>query len=418
MKTKLKISNNNLSPRSIRSDFPLLKRKLNGKPIIYLDNAATTQKPAVVIKTLNDYYTKYNANVHRGLYTLSEHATIEYEHARSIVAKFVHAAPEEIIFTSGTTASLNLLSRMLDPTVTKDDEIVLTVMEHHSNLVPWQELAKRKQAQLKFIPLTKNNTTQLDLEQAKKLITKKTKIISFTYVSNVLGTIVPVKELIVLAKQINPNIITIVDAAQAVPYFNVDIKDLNCDFLAFSGHKVMGPTGIGVLYGKSSHLHNLEPVIFGGEMINEVTLEQSTWNDIPYKFEAGTPNIADAIGLGQAIEYLESLPREKLNQELHQLTQYTIKNLQKIPNLHIVSNTTSNHPIISFTLKNIHPHDIAEILNRDNVCIRAGTHCAMPLHRLLNIPATARISLYYYNTKQEIDQLITSLKKVNKIFNN
>jgi len=412
MNTKKTISNKN-----IRTDFPLLKRKINGKQIIYLDNAATTQKPTVVIKTLNDYYTKYNANVHRGLYTLSEQATIEYEHARSIVAKFINANPEEIIFTSGTTCSLNILSRMLESSITKEDEIVLTVMEHHSNLVPWQELAKRKQAKLKFIPLTNNTTPQLDLEQVKKLITKKTKILSCTYVSNVLGTIVSVKELIALAKQINPHIITIIDAAQAVPYFKVDIKDLNCDFLAFSGHKVMGPTGIGVLYGKSSHLNNLEPVIFGGEMIKEVTLEKSTWNDVPYKFEAGTPNIADAIGLGKALEYLQTLPREKLNHQLHQLTQYTLKNLQKIPHLHIVSNTTSNHPIISFTIEHVHPHDIAEILNRDNVCIRAGTHCAMPLHRELKLPATARISLYYYNTKQEIDQLIISLKKVNKIFN-
>lgn len=407
-----------INPKNIREDFPLLKRKLNGKPIIYLDNAATTQKPAIVIKTLNNYYTKYNANVHRGMYTLSEQATIEYEHARSIVAKFLHAAPEEIIFTSGTTGSLNILARMLEPNVTKDDEIVLTIMEHHSNLVPWQELAKRKQAKLKFIPLTSNTSSQLDLEQAKKLITKKTKILSFTYVSNVLGTVVPVKELITLAKQINLDIITIVDAAQAVAYFDVDVTDLNCDFLAFSGHKLLGPTGIGVLYGKSSHLNNLEPVIFGGEMIKEVTLEKSTWNDIPYKFEAGTPNIADAIGLGKAIDYLQSLPRKKSNKDLHQLTQYTLKNLQKIPHLHIVSNTTLNHPLISFTIENVHPHDIAEILNRDNVCIRAGTHCAMPLHRELKIPATARISLYYYNTKQEIDQLIISLKKVNKIFNN
>ncbi|MBI2662581.1 SufS family cysteine desulfurase [Candidatus Woesearchaeota archaeon] len=399
---------------NLRKEFPLLKRKINNKPLIYLDNAATTQKPNYVIKCLQEYYTKYNANVHRGLYTLSEQATIEYEHARSTIAQFLHAQPPEIIFTSGTTASLNMLARMLEHTINKDDEIVITIMEHHSNLVPWQELAKRKQAKLKFIALTKD--LYLNMEEAAKLITTKTKILAFAYVSNVLGAIVPAQELINLAKKINPNIITIIDAAQAVPYFDINVKELNCDFLAFSGHKVMGPTGIGILYGKFSLLNSLPPVNFGGEMIKEVTQNDASWNELPYKLEPGTPNIADAIALGKAIEYLNQLPREKLLQDLHKLTKYTVEQLQTIPHLEILSNQYSPHPIITFSIKGIHPHDIAEILNRDNICIRAGTHCAMPLHKYLNIPATSRISLYYYNTIQEIDLLTKSLKKVVKIF--
>ncbi len=425
-----KISNsvplNHLALR-IKADFPILQTSsLNSKkntplqnpnpsvkPLVYLDSTATTQKPTSVIDKEAEYYLKTNANVHRGLYSLAEKATMEYEDARNIIADFIHALPEETIFTSGTTGSLNLAAMLLSPYLREGDEIVVTIMEHHSNFLPWQQLAQRKKCLLKIIPLT--SEFSLDLNAAKAIITAKTKILACSYVSNVLGVVNPVKELIQLAKK--NNAYTIIDAAQAIPHFKIDVQELGCDFLAFSGHKMLGPTGIGILYGRKSLLTQVEPVIFGGEMVKEASLQKISWNDLPWKFEAGTPNIAGAIALGRAVEYLQSLPSD-IHEHLHQLTDYAIKRMENIPSLKIIGPTKSTIPrisVISFTMGEAHPHDIADILNREGVCIRAGHHCTMPLHTYLALPATARASLYIYNTKEDVDLLINALEKVRKV---
>lgn len=400
--------------KGLRRDFPVLTTKQNGKAVIYLDNSATTQKPVVVVHALNAFYKKNNANIHRGIYTLAEKATELYEQARRDVAAFIHASSEEIIFTSGTTNSLNTIARAVEPSLSSEDEIVITIMEHHSNFLPWQQLAQRTGAALKIIPITQEYL--LDTAAMNKIITKKTKIVAFVYVSNVLGTINPVREIINAAK--NVHALTIIDAAQAVPHLPINVGELDCDFLAFSGHKIMGPTGIGVLYGKKQHLQQLEPVSFGGEMAKEVTLNAATWNDLPWKWEAGTPPIAEAIALAQAIAYYQSLPLQELSSHLQNLRTYTIQELQKIKRVklfHPVKHEAA--PIISFTLSGIHPHDLAEIAQRENICIRAGHHCAMPLHTYLQQPATARISLYYYNTTEDIDAFIKSIRRAIALFN-
>ena len=400
--------------QKIRKDIPLLNQTINGKKIIYLDSAATTQKPTVVIKKEKDFYEQYNANVHRGLYTIAAKATQEYESSRDTIAKFLNAEREEIIFSSGTTASINTVAHVLEPSIKENDEIIITIMEHHSNFVPWQQLAQRTKAKLIIVPLAKDNIT-LNLNYLKESLSSKTKIIAVSYISNTLGTKNPIKEIIQEAKKVGA--ITIIDAAQAVSHLPIDVKELDCDFLAFSGHKIMGPTGIGILFGKKHHLQNLEPVFHGGEMIKEVTQTKTTWNDLPWKWEAGTPNIAGAIALAEAIRYHQSLPSEKINSYLNELKKYTQEQFKKFSQLTIISSTQEQSaPIITFTLKNIHPHDIAEILNRDNICIRAGHHCTMPLHHDLKLNATARISLYHYNTKEEIDQLIKSLQKAIEVF--
>jgi len=400
--------------QKIRKDIPLLNQTINGKKIIYLDSAATTQKPTVVIKKEKDFYEQYNANVHRGLYTIAAKATQEYESSRDTIAKFLNAEREEIIFSSGTTASINTVAHVLEPSIKENDEIIITIMEHHSNFVPWQQLAQRTKAKLIIVPLAKDNIT-LNLNYLKESLSSKTKIIAVSYISNTLGTKNPIKEIIQEAKKVGA--ITIIDAAQAVSHLPIDVKELDCDFLAFSGHKIMGPTGIGILFGKKHHLQNLEPVFHGGEMIKEVTQTKTTWNDLPWKWEAGTPNIAGAIALAEAIRYHQSFPSEKINSYLNELKKYTQEQLKKFSQLTIISSTQEQSaPIITFTLKNIHPHDIAEILNRDNICIRAGHHCTMPLHHDLKLNATARISLYHYNTKEEIDQLIKSLQKAIEVF--
>ncbi|MBI2665901.1 aminotransferase class V-fold PLP-dependent enzyme, partial [Candidatus Woesearchaeota archaeon] len=311
------------------------------KPLVYLDSTATTQKPTSVIDKEAEYYLKTNANVHRGLYSLAEKATMEYEDARNIIADFIHALPEETIFTSGTTGSLNLAAMLLSPYLREGDEIVVTIMEHRSNFLPWQQLAQRKKCLLKIIPLT--SEFSLDLNAAKAIITAKTKILACSYVSNVLGVVNPVKELIQLAKK--NNAYTIIDAAQAIPHFKIDVQELGCDFLAFSGHKMLGPTGIGILYGRKSLLTQVEPVIFGGEMVKEASLQKISWNDLPWKFEAGTPNIAGAIALGRAVEYLQSLPSD-IHEHLHQLTDYAIKRMENIPSLKIIGPTKSTIPRI------------------------------------------------------------------------
>ncbi len=393
---------------AIQKDFPLLKK------VIYLDNASTTQKPMVVLKSMNDFYTTYNANVHRGVHKLSQEATLAFEQAHEIVAEFINAESEEIIFTSGTTESINLLAQSLSKNIHPGDEIVLSQMEHHSNLVPWQQMAKEKNAVLKYIPITKD--FRLDMAQARKLITSKTKIVSVTQMSNVLGTINPIKELAQLVH--NVHALLVMDAAQSAPHIPIDVKTLNCDFLVFSGHKLCGPTGTGILYGKKELLQNLTPSKSGGGMIKEVTWNNSTWADLPDKFEAGTPNIAGAIGLAAAVQYIQKIGMNHIEKHEQILTKYALKKITKISGLKLIgpSDAQNRGGVISFTLEGIHPHDVGEILDRSGIAIRAGHHCAMPLHTLLGILGTSRMSFYIYNTKEEIDVVIKALKKVQKVF--
>jgi cysteine desulfurase/selenocysteine lyase len=416
MKTIIKQKNkDNEIGQVIKKDFPILSQNRKGKKIVYLDSTATTQKPSVVIEAEKKYYTTTNANVHRGLYTLAENATVEYENARAKVASFIHVRSEEVVFTSGTTASINMIARMLENKVQAGDEIVVTIMEHHSNFLPWQQLAKRRKAVLKIIPITKEYV--LDMNAARTIITSKTKIMACTYVSNVLGTINPVKELVAMAKKVGA--VSVVDAAQAVPHLSIDVRALDCDFMAFSGHKMLAPTGIGVLYGKRELLDSLEPVMFGGEMVKEATLQTISWNDIPWKFEAGTPNIAGVIALGRAIDYLNSLDAQKVHAQVNMLTEYALQELKKISSVKIIgasANKVERAPVISFTMDKAHPHDIAEICNKFGVCIRAGYHCAMPLHTTLALSATARVSFYIYNTKEDVNVLIRALRKVEEVF--
>lgn len=397
-----------------KEDFPILKQKINGKDLIYLDNSATTQKPKEVIQALQDYYEKDNANVHRGVHELSIRASQQYEQAHQVVADFLNASFEEIIFTKGTTESLNLLAYSLSETLNEGDEILLSEMEHHSNFVPWQQLAQRKGAKIILIPLTKD--FRLDLKAAEKLLTKKTKIVSITHCSNVLGTINPIKEL--AKKAHKEGALFIVDAAQSVPHMKVDVKDLNCDFLAFSGHKMFAPTGIGVLYGKKKLLEKIQPFLYGGGMIQEVSKEKSTWNELPWKFEAGTPNIEGAIGLAQAIAYIQKKGIKEIEKYNQELTAYALKELQKIEGLNIIGPKENKErgPVISFTLQNIHPHDVGEILNQEGIAIRGGNHCAMPLMKSLKIDGTNRISFHIYNTKEDIDKVINAIKKTQRIF--
>jgi cysteine desulfurase / selenocysteine lyase len=392
-----------------KEDFPILQENL-----VYLDNTATTQKPQIVIDAISNFYTKSNANVHRGIYALSEESSQLYEEAHKVVADFINCQSDEIIFTSGTTASLNMLANMLKLELQEGDEIILSIMEHHSNLIPWQIIAKEKKAVLKFIPL--GDDYQLDMEEAKKLITNKTKIVSLAHISNVLGTKNPVKELAELAHQ--NNALFVVDAAQSVPHMPVDVKELDCDFLVFSGHKICGPTGIGVLYGKEELLNKLEPSIFGGGMIKEATLEKASWNDLPYKFEAGTPPIAQAIGLKVAIEYLQSIGMQNIQDYCNELTKYALEKLQAINGLTIIGpvENTTRGPVISFVLDNIHPHDIAEILANKEIAVRAGMHCAMPLMQELKINGTTRASFYFYNSKEDVDSLVSGINKVLEVF--
>ena len=395
-------------------DFPILQNKINGKRLVYLDNSATTQKPKQVIEAITNFYETNNANVHRGIYTLSRQATEAYEKARHKIAGFIGATFEETIFTKGTTEGLNLLATSLGKTLQQDDEIVLSEMEHHSNIVPWQQLAKEKGCIIKYIPV--KDDYQLDLEQAGELINEKTKIVSVTQMSNVLGTINPIKELAMLAHQAGALII--VDAAQSVPHFSVNVKDLDCDFLTFSGHKMCGPTGVGVLYGKKELLLTMEPFLYGGDMINEVTFEKATWNELPWKFEAGTPNIAQVIGLAAAIEYLQNQDVQKITEHEKELTDYALEKLSKISGLKIIGPTTNDNrgAVFSFILEGIHPHDISEILDREGVAVRGGHHCAMPLMSKLGVNGTTRASFYLYNSKEDVDALIIGIKKVQEVF--
>lgn len=399
---------------TVKGDFPILNTLINGKKLVYLDNSATTQKPKQVIAAMTHFYEHYNANVHRGIYTLSRQATEEYEKARMVIADFIGASFDEIIFTKGTTESLNLLASSLGKTLQEGDEIVLSEMEHHSNIVPWQQLAKEKKCVIKYIPLTINYT--LDLAKAQELITPKTKIVSVTHMSNVLGTINPIPKLAELAHAFNA--VLIVDGAQSVPHMPVNVQKLGCDFLAFSGHKMSGPTGIGVLYGKRKLLMSMEPFLYGGDMIREVSFDSASWNELPWKFEAGTPAIAQAIGLAAAVQYLQKYGMDKIVEDEKKLTAYALHKLSAIPGLKIIGSSDSNHrgAIFSFILDGIHSHDVSEILDREGIAVRGGHHCAMPLMSKLNLPGTARASFYIYNTEKDVDALVQGIHKVQEVF--
>ncbi|EAG0859082.1 cysteine desulfurase [Listeria monocytogenes] len=402
--------------QKIRADFPILAQEINEKPLAYLDNAATSQKPKQVIEALTHYYEFDNANVHRGVHTLAARATDAYESARSKVAKFIHAREvAEIIFTRGTTSAINLVvDSYAEANIEAGDEIVISYLEHHSNLIPWQQLAKRKGAVLKYIELEEDGT--ISVEQAKKTIGEKTKIVALAHVSNVLGTITPIKEIAAIAHQFGA--VILVDGAQAVPHMEVDVVDLDADFYAFSGHKMMAPTGIGALYGKRELLDAMEPTEFGGEMIDFVELYDSTWKELPWKFEAGTPIIGGAIALGAAIDYLAEVGLENIQAHEQALASYAIEEMSKIEGITIYGpkDASKRCGLVTFNLEGAHPHDIATILDEDGVAIRAGHHCAQPLMKWLDVSSTARASFYIYNTKEEIDALIDGLKLTKEYF--
>ncbi|EAD7747520.1 cysteine desulfurase [Listeria monocytogenes] len=402
--------------QKIRADFPILDQEINEKPLAYLDNAATSQKPKQVIEALTHYYEFDNANVHRGVHTLAARATDAYESARSKVAKFIHAREvAEIIFTRGTTSAINLVvDSYAEANIEAGDEIVISYLEHHSNLIPWQQLAKRKGAVLKYIELEEDGT--ISVEQAKKTIGEKTKIVALAHVSNVLGTITPIKEIAALAHKFGA--VILVDGAQAVPHMEVNVVDLDADFYAFSGHKMMAPTGIGVLYGKRELLDAMEPTEFGGEMIDFVELYDSTWKELPWKFEAGTPIIGGAIALGAAIDYLAEVGLGNIHAHEQALASYAIEEMSKIEGITIYGpkDASKRCGLVTFNLEGAHPHDIATILDEDGVAIRAGHHCAQPLMKWLDVSSTARASFYIYNTKEEIDALIDGLKLTKEYF--
>ncbi|TCS78473.1 cysteine desulfurase [Tepidibacillus fermentans] len=400
--------------KSIRKEFPILDQEVNGHPLVYLDSAATAQKPLKVIETLDHYYRKMNSNVHRGVHTLGTYATDAYEGAREKVRAFINAKSiEEIIFTRGTTTSINLVAQSYGRSFLKEgDEIVLTMMEHHSNLIPWQQVAKATGATLKYIPLQPDGT--IDIEDIKKTITANTKLVAMTQVSNVLGTINPIKEVVKIAHAVGAKVV--VDGAQSVPHMKVDVQDLDCDFLAFSGHKMGGPTGIGVLYGKKELLEKMEPVEFGGEMIEFVELYDSTWKELPWKFEGGTPIIAGAIGLGAAIDFIQSIGLDEIEKHEHELIEYAMERVKTINGFTMYGPKTNRGGLIAFNLEGVHPHDVATVLDTEGIAVRAGHHCAQPLMKWLDVSATARASFYLYNTKEEIDRWIEALIKTKGYF--
>ena len=405
-----------LDSKTIRRDFPILSRTVYGKPLVYLDSAATSQKPHSVIRALTDYYEGYNSNVHRGVHALSMEATDRFEEARQKVASFIKAdSPESIIWTRNTTESINLVANTwAESHIKPGDEIVLTQMEHHSNLVPWQKVASEKGATLRFLPMAQDGT--LNLEDVDSIINARTKLVSVVHESNSLGTINPVKELAVKARAVGAAVL--VDGAQSVPHQPVDVNELDCDFLAFSGHKMLGPTGIGVLYVKRDVLEEMEPFLRGGEMVLEVWYDHASWNELPMRFEAGTPNIADAIGLGAAIDYLEAIGMDNVREHEMRLTSHALNALQEIEELDLFgpSDVNSRGGIVLFHSSDVHPHDLGTFLDREGIAIRTGHHCNMPVMRLLGVAATARASFYIYNTEEEIDVLVDALKRALRYF--
>ena len=414
MATKAKLL---LDVEKIREDFPILSRTIRGKPLIYLDSAATSQKPRQVIDAVDDFFRRYNANVHRAIYELGEEATRAYEGARERVAQFIHArSPNEIVFTKSTTESVNVIAYGwgIKGPLKNGDEIVSTVMEHHSNHVPWYFVQDYKGVTLKWVDI--DDDGMLKMEQYDELITKRTKLVTVTHCSNVLGTINPVQEIAKRAHEVGA--LCVVDAAQSVPHMPVDVQKIDCDFLAFSGHKMLGPTGIGVLYGKEERLDAMEPLIGGGEMIREVHLGKALWNDVPFKFEGGTPNMAGAIGLGVAVDYLQAIGMENVRAHEMEMTEHALDALRAIPGLRTFgpNDVTRRGGVVAFTLADIHPHDVASVLDIEGIAIRSGHHCAQPLMERLQVDSTARASFYVYNTPEEIDRLAEGLRKVREIF--
>jgi len=403
--------------KKIREDFPILSRKVYEKPLVYLDNAATSQTPRQVIEALVDYYENSNANVHRGVHHLSQEATDLYESARVKVAKFINARePEEIVWTRNTTESINLVAHTwAQEHIGPGDEIIVTPMEHHSNLVPWQKVAADKGATLRILPLAKD--ASIDLSDIDEYITPRTKLLAMVHMSNGVGTINPVKELTAKAKKMGATVL--VDAAQSAPHMPVDVIDLDCDFLALSGHKMLGPTGIGALYGRRELLEEMDPFLTGGEMVLEVWYDRATWNDLPMKFEAGTPNIADAVGLGAAVDYLQDIGMENIRDHEIQLTRYALeafKELDEELEMFGPSDAEKRGGILSFHTDVVHPHDLGTFLDRDGIAVRTGHHCTMPLMRSLGVIASARASFYLYNTEEEVDALVDSLKRALRYF--
>ncbi|KJF47492.1 MULTISPECIES: cysteine desulfurase [Bacillus] len=401
--------------KDVREQFPILHQQVNGHDLVYLDSAATSQKPRVVIDAMNEYYRSYNSNVHRGVHTLGTKATDAYEGAREKVRAFIGASSvQEIIFTRGTTTALNTVAISYARANLKEgDEIVITHMEHHANIIPWQQAAKATGATLKYIPLQEDGT--LSLEDVKQTITHQTKIVAVTHVSNVLGTINPIKDIAKIAH--DHGAIIVVDGAQSTPHMQIDVQDLDCDFFAFSGHKMCGPTGIGVLYGKKDLLNNMEPAEFGGEMIDFVDLYDSTWKELPWKFEAGTPIIAGAIGLGKAIDFLNDIGMEEVSRYEHQLATYALERFKELEGA-TVYGPQHRAGLVTFNLDDVHPHDASTVLDTEGIAIRAGHHCAQPLMKWLGVSATARASFYLYNTEEEIDELMAALRKTKEYFTN
>lgn len=393
----------------IKADFPIF----NSSDLIYLDNASTTQKPSKVLEEIDSFYKETNANVHRAIYSIGNEATRRFESAREKVAKFINApSSKEIVFTSGATESINLLARSLVSNLEPGDEILLSAMEHHSNIVPWQMMAEKFKVKIKYLPI--NKIGELDLNNSEQYFTSRTKIVSITHISNVLGTINPIEDLAKMAHKVGALFIS--DGAQGVPHMQVNVAKLGCDFYAFSGHKMLGPTGIGVLWGKTKLLEELDPFMGGGEMIETVSFEESTWNEIPYKFEAGTPNIAQAVGLGAAVDYLDSIGMKNIQEHEKKLTDYAFDKIKDIEGIRIHGASKKKSGVISFNIKDIHPQDLAQFLDQDNIAIRVGHHCAQPLLSLLNETSTARISFYIYNSEEDIDKFCDSMIKIKTYF--
>ena len=400
--------------KEIRKFFPALDQEVNGHPLVYLDNAATTQKPVSVLEALDKYYRMDNSNVHRGVHTLGTRATDAYEGAREKVRKFINAKHfGEVIFTRGATTALNMVAQGYARNICQEnDEIVLTYMEHHANLIPWQQVSKYTKAKLVYIPMQPGGT--MKLEDIKKCITDRTKIVAMTHCSNVLGTMNPIAEVAKLAHE--KGAVLVVDGAQSTPHMSVDVQALDCDFFAIAGHKMMGPTGIGILYGKKSLLEQMEPFEFGGDMIEYVHLYDSTWNDLPYKFEAGTPIIAGAVGLGAAIDFLNEIGMNQVQDYEQRLVKYAMEKLKEIQGF-VMYGPKERSGLITFNLEGVHPHDVSTVLDMDGVAVRAGHHCAQPLMRMLDVTATARASFYIYNTEEEIDRLADSIQNAKEYFN-
>jgi cysteine desulfurase / selenocysteine lyase len=398
----------------IRADFPILNQQVHGRPLVYLDSAATSQKPQVVLDAIQRYYAEQNANVHRGVHYLSQLATREYEGARVKIQKFINAAEEhEIIYTRGTTESINLVAQSFGRKFVKEgDEIIISAIEHHSNIVPWQMLCETVGANLRVIPI--NDDGELLLDEYAALLNPRVKLVAVVHLSNALGTLNPVKRIIELAHA--QDIPVLIDGAQAAPHIKVDVRELDCDFYAFSGHKLCGPTGIGVLYGKTEWLNAMPPFMGGGDMIASVTFERSTYNKLPYKFEAGTPHIEGCIGLGVAIDYLGSIGLDAIAAYEHELLQYATETIGALPGVRVIGTARDKASVLSFTLDDIHPHDIGTILDQEGIAIRAGHHCAQPVMQRFKVPATARASFAFYNTKEEIDTLAAGLQRVIEVF--